>query len=243
MNLKELLFGRPVTPAVNTGGNHARSVQGWLPIADVCNGVIITADGQFVKLLEVLPVNFDLKSDIEQQNIIASFAAYLKIAPDSLQILVATQKADIEGYINRMWALYESEENEACREMIADNIREVEYLADREALTRRFFIAFRYEQHMRIRTNNVDSIIQRLEEEANTARNYLELCGLEVIRPNNEDAFLCDVLYGLLNRKTAKTVKLPEGLYAMLGDACGNINGVMCNEADSNFEEKDVKNE
>jgi len=237
MNVKELLFGRPVTPAVNTGNNHARSVQGWLPIADVRNGVIITIDGQFVKLLEVLPVNFDLKSDIEQQNIITSFAAYLKTAPDSLQILVVTQKADIEGYINRMWALYETEENEACREMIEDNIREVEYLADREALTRRFLIALRYEQHMRIRTNSVDAIMQRLEEEANTVRNYLEMCGLEVVRPSNEDAFLCDVLYGLLNRKTAKEVKLPAGLYAMLEEVHGDMN----NETNITFEGKDVQ--
>ena len=186
------MFGRPITPEVRTdSARHARSVQAWLPIADIRNGVIITTDGQFVKLLEVLPVNFDLKSDIEQQNIIASFAAYLKIAPDSVQILVATQKADIEGYLCRMWALYDAEKNVACREMIEDNIREVEYLADREALTRRFFIASRYEAHMRVRGNSVDAIVQRLEEEAATARNYLEMCGLEVLRPANEDTCCC----------------------------------------------------
>ena len=215
MNLKELLFGRPIATEIRADSvRHARSVQAWLPIADIRNGVFITTDGQFVKLLEVLPVNFDLKSDIEQQNIISSFAAYLKIAPNSVQILVATQKADIEGYLRRMWVLYDAEENDACREMIEDNIREVEYLADREALTRRFFVAFRYEAHMRVRGNRVDAIVQRLEEEAATTRNYLEMCGLEVLRPANDDAWLCEVLYGLLNRNTSKTVKLPPGFYA-----------------------------
>ena len=223
MNLKDLIFGRPIAPEIQTGDRYARSVQKWLPIADVRNGVIITTDGRFVKLLEVLPVNFDLKSDIEQQNIINSFATYLKIAPDTLQILVVTQKADIEGYINHMWELYEAEENEYCREMIDDNIQEVEYLADREALTRRFFVAFQYEAGMRIRGNHnsVDAIVQRLEEEAQTARNYLEMCGLEVICPDYYDNFLCDTLYGLLNKNTSKSVKLPKGVFSMVSEVCG----------------------
>lgn len=52
-------------------------------------------DGRYVKVIEVLPVNFYLKSETEQQNIIYYYASYLKIAPDNMQIRVLTQKADI----------------------------------------------------------------------------------------------------------------------------------------------------
>ena len=44
--------------------------------------MVITKDNRFIKILEVLPVNFYLKSPSDQQNIITSYAAYLKIAPD-----------------------------------------------------------------------------------------------------------------------------------------------------------------
>ena len=59
-------------------------------------------DGRYVKVIEVLPVNFYLKSETEQQNIIYYYASYLKIAPDNMQIRVLTQKADISTYLERL---------------------------------------------------------------------------------------------------------------------------------------------
>ena len=72
-------------------------------------------------------------------HIILSFAAYLKIAPNTLQIMVRTQKADMADYVARMKAYAEIEENEKCREMIEDNIAEVDWLGASSAITRRFF--------------------------------------------------------------------------------------------------------
>ena len=221
MKLKDLIFGSRTAPD-NGGraGHYAESVQGWLPVADIRDGVVITKDGRFVKLLEVLPVNFALKSPMEQQNIIYYFSSYLKIAPDHIQFLAVTQKADIDGYIKRMRQAYEAEENENCRTMVADNIAEIEYLADREALTRRFFIAIQYEPRMKVRGNTVDGIIQRLNDEANTARNYLDLCGLETLQPEYSDIFLAETLYGLLNRRTSGIAKLPLQVFSMVGEIC-----------------------
>ena len=222
MNLKELLFGKVIKPeGVNTGGRYTGSVQKWLPIADIRDGVVITTDGRFIKILEVLPVNFYLKSAAEQQNIIFYFAAYLKIAPDNIQILAVTQKADIESYIGRMRKFFLDETSDNCKEMIEDNLSEVEYLADREALTRRFFIAIQYELRMRIRGGSFDAIVTRLNEEADTARHYLDMCGLEVLQPEYTDIFLCETLYAMLNRKTSKIVKPPIGVFSMLGEVHG----------------------
>lgn len=223
MNIKELIFGKKITPdGVNKNGRYVNSLQKWLPISDIRDGVVITTDGRFIKIMEAMPVNFYLKSATEQQNIIFYFASYLKIAPDNIQILAVTQKADIEAYIKRMRRLLDEEPDESCREMIEDNISEVEYLADREALTRRFFIVLQYEQRMRIRGNSFDGIIQRLNEEADTARHYLDMCGLEVLQPEYSDVFLCETLFSLLNRKTSKTVKPPLGVFSMLGEMHGS---------------------
>lgn len=137
--------------------------------------------------LEVLPVNFALKSPIERQNIIYCYASYLKIAPNNLQILAVTQKADIEGYIARMRAFYENEPVESCREMIEDNINEVTYLAANEAVTRRFFLVFQFEARMKARGDGLHAIAERLREEEQTARRYLGVCGLEVLAPDYAD--------------------------------------------------------
>lgn len=58
MNIKDLIFGKKVAATQGGTKHYAESVQGWLPISDIRDGVIITKDGRFVKLLEVLPVNF-----------------------------------------------------------------------------------------------------------------------------------------------------------------------------------------
>jgi hypothetical protein len=50
-----------------------------LPIEKVENGIIYTKDHRFVKVVEVVPINFMLRSAREQRNIIYSFVSYLKI--------------------------------------------------------------------------------------------------------------------------------------------------------------------
>ena len=83
MNLKELIFGKGASSG-GKGGVYRDSIQAWLPIKNIIGGVVITKDNRFVKILELLPVNVYLKSANDRQNIVSSFAAYLKIAPNDL---------------------------------------------------------------------------------------------------------------------------------------------------------------
>lgn len=69
-------------------------VQDFLPIKNLSNGIIETVDGRYIKILEIEPINFLLRSDEEQMNIISSFASWLKISPMRLQIKSITRKAD-----------------------------------------------------------------------------------------------------------------------------------------------------
>lgn len=171
MNLKDLIFGGGVKSG-DDGGTYRDSIQAWLPIKNIIGGVVITKDGRFVKILELLPVNIYLKSPNDRQNIISSFAAYLKIAPNDLQMVARTLPADTQAYVEQMQRYAEKEDNEACREMIEDNIQEIGNGIASDAMRHRFFLVFQYEAGMRAKRNTVDSIIQRLNEEADTARRY-----------------------------------------------------------------------
>ena len=213
MGLKELIFGKQIKQA--HAAQYRNSTQGWLPVLDVQNGVVVTKDGRYVKILEVMPVNFYLKSAIEQQNIIFYFSSYLKIAPDNLQIKIVTQKADIDGYVARMKGFLDNEVSENCRRMIEDNIREVAYLAANEAVTRRFFLVFQYESRMKARSDTLQGIAERLREEEQTARRYLDVCELEVLEPRYTDDFILKLLYEIINKRTSRRVKLPEGVFDM----------------------------
>lgn len=95
-------------------------VQDYLPIKDLKNGIIETADGRYIKILEVDPINFTLRSDEEQFNIISSFASWLKISPMRLQFKSITRKADSDRHIAMVRKELEQEGNPQCREMGED---------------------------------------------------------------------------------------------------------------------------
>ena len=110
--LKKLIFGGHIKTAGHETQTYQGSIQKWLPVLNVAHGVVITKDHRFVKIIEVLPVNFYLKSKNDRQNIVYYFAGYLKIAPNSIQIRVMTQKADIEEYKALMRQYHAVEEND-----------------------------------------------------------------------------------------------------------------------------------
>lgn len=72
----------------------------YIPIEKVANGIIYTRDHRYVKLVEVVPVNFLLRSAREQRSIIYSFISYLKIAPVKVQFKVLTKRADINRHMD-----------------------------------------------------------------------------------------------------------------------------------------------
>lgn len=176
-------------------------VADYLPIEKVENGIIYTKDHRFVKAVEVVPINFMLRSAREQRNIIYSFVSYLKISPIKLQIKVLTRRADINRHLDTVRQEMAHEENEQCRLMQEDYLNFVQQVGSREAVTRRFFLIFEYEPWANTRrSEQEDEAIQSLQSAVHTASNYLRQCGNEVIVPENEDEFTVDVLYNLLCR-------------------------------------------
>lgn len=214
MTLKELLVGG-VKGTGNDMALYADSIEAWLPVKNIIGGVVITKDNRFVKILEVQPVNFYLKSPDDQRDIVAAFAAYLKIAPDTLQIEARTLPPDTADYIRQMEEYKKNEENEFCREMIEDNIREIGRGVAAETVRHSFFLIFQYEARMRARRNTVRSIIERMNEEADTARRYLDVCELVVTEPRYSDNFTLKLLYEVLNKHTSRRVPLPDGVFDM----------------------------
>lgn len=176
-------------------------VADYLPIEKVENGIIYTKDHRFVRVVEVVPINFMLRSAREQRNIIYSFVSYLKISPIKLQIKVLTRRADINRHLDTVRQEMAHEENEQCRLMQEDYLNFVQQVGSREAVTRRFFLIFEYEPWANTRrSEQEDEAIQSLQSAVHTASNYLRQCGNEVIVPENEDEFTVDVLYNLLCR-------------------------------------------
>ena len=181
--------------------NYLNPVADYLPIEKIANGIIYTKDHRFVKIIEVVPINFMLRSAREQRNIIYSFISYLKISPIKVQIKVLTRRAEIERHLNTVRKEMSQEENQQCRLMQEDYLHFVQQVGSKEAVTRRFFLIFEYEPWNNTRRSEQENeAIQSLQNTVHTATNYLRQCGNEVVIPDNEDEFTVDILYNLLCR-------------------------------------------
>jgi len=173
----------------------------YLPIAKIDNGIIYTKDHRFVKVVEIVPINFMLRSATEQRSIIYSFISYLKISPVKLQFKVLTRRADINRHMDTVRQEMLQETNEQCLLMQEDYLKFVRQISSREAVTRRFFLIFEYEPWSNTkRSEEEGEAIAALQAAVHTASNYLRQCGNDLIMPEDENEFTVDILYNLLCR-------------------------------------------
>ena len=182
------------------------STEELIPVKDIRNGIVELTDGRYIKILEVEPINFLLRSVREQKGIIYSFASWLKISPVKIQIKVLTKKADISKHLNAIERDMERERDPKCRELQQDYYNLIKTIGSREAITRRFLVIFEYEPTFNNRKSDYAEVVSTLETAARTAKQYFLHCDNVVITHENENEFLLDVLYTIYNRETCEAV-------------------------------------
>ena len=161
-----------------------------------------TTDGRYVKILEIEPINFMLRSSEEQYNILSSFASWLKISPMKLQFKSITRKADSDKHIAMIRKELSMEDNAQCKAMGEDYIRLIKDVGSREALTRRFFLIYQYEAIGRSESDDYSKIYSMLVSAEQNARAYFMQCGNNIIQPKNPDQAVAEILYMFFNRRS-----------------------------------------
>lgn len=176
--------------------------QDFIPIKNLEHGIIETTDGRYIKILEIEPINFMLRSEEEQYEIICSFASWLKISPVHLQFKSITRKADSDKHIAMLRKEMETEESEQCKKLSEGYIRLIKDVGSREALTRRFFLIFRYEKLRRNENSDYGQICSTLLTAEQNARAYFMQCGNNILQPKDPDEATAEILYMFFNRRS-----------------------------------------
>ncbi|MDR1204339.1 MAG: hypothetical protein LBL26_02515 [Peptococcaceae bacterium] len=181
--------------------------QNFIPVKEIKNGIIETIDGRYIKILEIEPINFMLRSSEEQHHIISSFASWLKISPARMQFKSVTRKADSVKHITMLQSELEDEDNPQCKELAREYIKLIRDVGSREALTRRFFLIYQYEPPTSRNPSGTDyaDIYGMIQTAAHNARAYFSQCGNSIVQPQDEDTFAAEILYMFFNRKSCVT--------------------------------------
>ncbi len=202
----------PASGKRKSTGNGAKSVvvqstQAFLPIKDIRNGVVITENNRYLRIVEFTPINFMLRSALEQASIVNSFASMLKVAPARVQFKSFARRADKERLLARLRQNYNEETNPRCQELLREYMQLVSSVSDQNGVTRRFFMVVEYESESR--NNTFEDIARALDITVHSIAGFMRQCGNEMVKSNailGVDVQQLEIFYDLLNRARAENV-------------------------------------
>jgi hypothetical protein len=196
------------------------SVQQWIPIKDIKDGIVCLKNGKYIKALEITPVNFKLKSATEKKAILYNYKGFLKACDFDIQIVIKTNRANVEPHIKRIEALLKQEKNEYVKNMTDGYIKLVKELAyKKKSISRRFFIIFEYEPPSNINMKDINfrDIVQSLNNKKSKIKEYLKKCGNDIIEYSEtnsemEKDFLYNLYYSFLNKSLSSVQPITNNI-------------------------------
>lgn len=124
------------------------SVQDWLPIEKIFdNGIVKLKSGRYIKIIKIIPINFNLKSELEKEAILNSYKIFLKTCNFDLQILIQSNKEDLSKHISSVKNFTEKENNNIkniSKEYI-DFLEEINL--KRKSATKNYYIIIKKEKN------------------------------------------------------------------------------------------------
>lgn len=206
-----------------------QSTQQNIPVRDFVDGVVVTDDNKYVKILEVLPVPLFLKKVSEQNKIGDAFAGLLKSAPSQLHIKSISLPADLSQQIEDVKKNIEKEPNDNCKKMGREYEQTLEN-GQKYGVSRRFFISFPYTGKLKgNKPEEIAEIVQTLNVEAERLSSRLRMSGNETVEqdPENPNEAAARLFYLLYNRSAFLDIPFEERLkavYEKYTQAYGNEN-------------------
>lgn len=116
-------------------------VQELLPLDDIVDGMLCLRGGDHRAVLEAQAVNFALKSEVEQEAIMAGYRAFLNSLTCPVQVVVRILASDVETYLEGLRQRSGSLASDTLRRLALDHEAFVRRLSrERTLLERRFYL-------------------------------------------------------------------------------------------------------
>ncbi len=194
-----------IPEGARTNKSNQKFTQEAIPIKEVRNGIILTRDNAFIKIVEVKASNIQGLTDDDINAIGHAYEGYIKISPNNLHIKIISQKKIEHEYLDKIDQRIKEETYSQCKEMGMDNLRYIKQLTKESGISHRAFVIFRFEK---IATKaNFEEAYTELNKNAMEMSHQLRNSKNKVVDTidNSNDLFTYTVLYELLNRKSSGT--------------------------------------
>lgn len=211
----------------------ATSTQTHLRIGEIRDNVLVLKNGGMRAVLKTSSINFNLKSEEEQNAIIYSYQGFLNSLEFPIQIIVRSKKLDIDNYIDQVNELGAKQENKLLQEQTLEYAQYVKRLVEyADIMEKEFYVIVPYDPgriqgdgnkfqgffqrispkdsygDVKRRRSEFNNLKKALMQRVNVAQSGLENCGLKV--DMLDTVGLIGLFYESYNPETSRTQKLKD---------------------------------
>ena len=175
------------------------SVQDWIGIEEILtNGIIKLKNNKYIKILKIIPINFNLKSDLEKKSILNSYKILLKTCNFDIQILIQSNKENLQNNISNIKNNLEKENKKYLNNIAEDYINYINKINSlKTSSTKDFYIIISSPKNIE---NNEEIIFDELNEKFLKIKECLSRCGNNVINLNNKKE-IQEVIFSFFNSR------------------------------------------
>jgi hypothetical protein len=194
--------------------NKKTSARHQISIKEVKDGVLILPGNKYRVILETSAVNFELKSEEEQDQIIDTFQNFLNALPCSIQILIRTRELDIDSYLEEFMAQNNHESDQVYKEQLEQYGQFIKKLVSgSKILTRKFYIVISDSGEVK---HDFSVIKEQLKLNQDIVSRGLEKLGMKSRQLGNLEVL--DLFYSFYNPSKLKTQPLTHKTFEALNN-------------------------
>ena len=175
------------------------SVQDWIPIDSFFdNGIIKLKNNNYLKIIKIYPINYNLKSELEKNSILNSYKAFLKTCNFDIQIIIQSNKEDLSKHINKIKKQNEIENNFNIINLSQKYINFINKKnKEKNSSSKNFYILIKSQNNLE---NSESVIAQELKDKYLKIKDCLSRCGniVEEIKNKKE---IEEIFFSFLNVK------------------------------------------
>lgn len=175
-----------------------------IQIKEVRDDILVLPHNQYRLVIETSSINFELKSEQEQDTIIDSFQNFLNSLSTHIQILIRVREVDVDHYLEDIVKNKHQEKEKIYKEQLDNYTQFIQKLVTgNKILSRRFYIVIPYHN---TQATDFQIIKEQLALTRDIVSRGLEKIGMKVKPLNSLE--LLDLFYSFYNPTTIKTQPL-----------------------------------
>lgn len=175
-----------------------QSVQAWLPFESILeNGIIKLKNSSYIKILEIIPINFNLKSELEKEAILNSYKIFLKTCNFNFQILIQSNKENLEKIISDI-NFQKNKEKENIKKISENYINYIKELnKNKKSSNKNFYIIIKNN----IKDEKVEeNVVEELNENYFKIKECLARCG-NIVKDINKKENAKKLIQSFINKR------------------------------------------